>query len=1617
MKEEADIEKDPQEEPKTSPVKRHVIRPRWLRITLKTLMWIVIAVLLIPVLLYIPPIQDLAVSIAEKQVAKSTGMEIKIGKFRLSFPLKVHLQDVSVLTAQRDTMASVGDAIADVRLMPLLKLDLKLNRLDLEKGYYRMVSADSSMILGIRAGLLTVDDRSSMDLRNMHLSLNKALLRDGEVSLYMDVWKKKPTPQDTTKSTPFLIEANDLRLENFQFGMSMLPTIDTLNLQARNVTLHRGLVDLGQNLVSWDEAVIDGGSVRYLTPTPEWAKAHPAPPSEPSTGPPMRIMGKKIAVSGLDALYATKGVKPAAGFDPSYISVSDVTLALENFYNESSTVRLPITEIRARERSGLQISQGHGTIGVDSIGLKLADLSIKTLFSDISADADLPFAVMALDQRTPMSVKAGGHIGLPDVEAFMPAVKTFTAKLPARKPLRFYVDADGTLARLNIDDLQAEMAGVLKLQAKGYADNALDYKKLDARITLDGALMDPALAQEFLAMKDMRVPAFHIKGTAEARGLAYGADLSLTSTAGDVAAKGHVALTPEKYEAVVDATRFNVAAVMPSLGIGHVTAYVDVRGAGFNPLKGNAVTDAIIRVDKLEYKGKTLTDIRADATLSGAGDLQLLLNSANKGLNLELDGSGTILPDDYTIDMQARINDLDLQYLGLTDSMCNGKGTIYLSGTASPDRWLYDAELKLVDFDWNLPGRYIHLPGGVTATVKATELATTLDLESYMTSISFRAPEGLKAVVDGFMQTADTLTRQIDRKNIAVDGLRAVMPRFKLDMNASGRGLLGQLLAPGDIKMDTVWGHIERDSMFSGQMKLLSLAAAGYNIDTLSLRLSERGQLLDYKIHMGNRPGTLDEFANVNMNGYLGNNRLSAYLTQRNIKGENGYRLGMTASMMDSTVNVHFTPLKATIAYMPWTLNNDNYIALNFKNMHVDANLMASSAESSIVARTEDTNDGAEQLRLQIANLKIEDFLNMSVTAPPIKGAISSDLTVRYKESRFDADGFMTIKGMQYGRNKMGDFDLDVNGGYSMATKAVNGSATMRVDGRPAIRAYAFMSDDRGSMAADSVGVELIHLPLSLANPFLGKSAVLSGAASGNMKMGGDFSNPQLNGELTFESGAVRIPMFGAELKMDSTAIVVKDNVLQLDDYDIWAANKNPLTLNGTVDATKLSDVQVDLTANAANMQLINSDKRSRADLFGKIFLNIGATARGPLRRLDINGNVNILGTTDATYRLNIAPSELTAQSDQNVVRFVNFNDTTTVAAVDTVQPSALNMRINANLQISPGTQIEVLLSTNGTDKLQITPTANLNYRQSFLGDMNMTGTLTLGNGFVRYAIPVMGEKMFDFEPNSTLTWTGNVTNPTLNVTAVDKMKANVTDNGNSRLVNFLITLYATNPVDRLKVAFDLSTNDDLTVQNELQSMSADQRQTQAMNLLLYGQYTGMGGTKGNANIGGNVLYSFLESQLNSWAAKNIRGVDLSFGVDQYERANNGAKTTETSYSYQVSKSLFNNRFKIQVGGNYSTDQSAEENLAQNLISDVSFEYIIKQTATQNMSVQLFRRQNYESILEGEITEMGVAFVFKRKLGNLLRLFRRRKHRAPVQEIDTTQTRQVSDTIIYNEVK
>ncbi len=1586
----------------------------------KTLLGIVIAICILPFSIYIPPVQKFVTKVACDVVKRSTGMDITIGELRLRFPLDVTLNDLKVIDANRDTMAIAKRADVDLQLRPLLNLDLKVKKLKLTDGYYRMLSSDSSMLLKLHAGMLETDNRAELNIAKSLINLNKATIENGNISLYMDMAKQQPTPTDTT-TLPFIINANELTLRNITFAMSMRPTIDTLSMRAKMLTLQNGSINLRTNKIHWRNLTGDNGSVLYLippTPTNQTANSNTVAENstaanDSATSAPMEIRGDNISLNHFSVLYATKGAKPQPGFDPSYIALSDVSTTLKDFYNSGSNVVLPITSIEGRERCGLQITSGSGTVSINETGIKLDRMDIHTLYSSVSGNLNLPFAMMELKPNASTQIAIKASLGLSDIESFMPTMKSILSVIPNRAPINLNLEADGSLSDIKVKLLNVAIGKALSIAGTGRMGNLLNMKRLFADIRFRGDLANPNLLRKFADLGSISIPKFKIEGTAHIANQNYDADFQLQSPAGSIAAKGSVGLNSERYKLDASLKNINAAYFMPDLGIGRFTGSVKATGAGFNPLSGTATTLLSLDVANLEYRKKHLSDIRADISLLKDGTFNLNAVSDNTGLNLDIEGSGIIHKDDYTLDMRGNIRDLDLAAFGLSDTQNNGTLQFTLAGNINPKTMDLNLDFTADQLDWNFENSYLHLPQGVQLHAEASEFNTLVDLKSQLTSLHFQSEAGINRLTEIFSKISTDLEAQIKRRDLQVDKLSETMPRFKLDMAASGRGLMRQLLTPYGMSVDTIYGHLSHDSLITGEVATTRFTSQSINLDTIRLTLGERRNLLDYKLHIGNRPGTLDQFAEVNLNGYIGANRAGAFLTQRNIQRQMGYRLGLTAAMADSVMTFHFTPLRSTIAYLPWELNEDNYVDYNPYTRKVHANLLANSKESEILLRTETNNDGLDELHLRLDHIKIQDFLSLSVFAPPITGCIDTDLRLLYTGSGFTGSGHLDMHDFTYDQTRVGDFNMNLKAGMNFKGNT-DISATMQIDGKPAATAYAILRSDSVGFKPDSVGLRLTQFPLSVINPFMEKNAVLTGGINGEMQMQGTFTKPILNGSLWLDSVSAYVPIAGTTIRFDKTPVIVESSNILFKDFNLWAANRNPLRINGNINASDLSNILIDMGLDGKNVQLIGNDRKARSDLYGKLFIDLNGTARGSMNRLDVRGNLNILGTTDLTYNNGATPSQLTSVTQGDVVKFVNFNDTTQVAQADSLE-SSLAMRIRAGLTVSAGTKVTVLLTTNPQDRVELQPTANLNYYQNYMGDMRLNGTLTTGSGFARYSVPVLGEKMFSFNPSSSITWGGDLMNPTLALTAYDNMKANVSSDGSSRLVNFVVTLNATGQLANPNINFDLSTTDDMTIQNELQAMSSDQRQTQAMNLLLYGQYTGQNTKTIEQNLGSSMLYGFLEAQVNQWAARAIKGVDLSFGIDQFNNGSDGINGAQTSYSYQVSKSLFNNRFKIQVGGNYSTDSSPDENLGENLISDVSVEYILKQSQNSNMALKLFRHMGYESILEGEITETGVGFVMKRKLLNLLNLFSFGKGKdedeTVIHDVEETPQKNQADTL------
>ena len=1520
---------------------------KFLRVVGRVLAAIILLLVAVVGALYIPGVLNFLAGRVLPSVEQSSGLHIETENISLRWPLKLAVDGALVtdLKANGDTMIAARSLQVDLNPLPLMAGRLSVSRAEIRDGLYRMGGADS---LFINVEVDSIGAAATMALNFATIAVDHADLNGARVRLLMGP-DTTATPVDTTPTAPMLITSGPITLKNVDYTMSMALTNDTIAARVSQAALTAG------RLLVADTIDIRAG---VLT----------------------------MAVDS--ALYGTRGVTPLAGLDLSWLTLRNASAAVDSFAMHGTEMRVPLRQLTVGNVADMSL-QANGVFEMTSAAMLAHDFTI-TLNDRTRLTLDAEMGMLADASKAPVRLDATAEVFTDAVVAALPAFRPLLAPLPAETPLRLRAYARGTMADLRIDTLAASMNGIFAVEGAGTAGNLTSPDSLTLNADIEGRLVNSAPLKSMMPA-GVTLPPLTLQGHATALGGNYSARLTARTGAGRLALNGSLRGSAPAYSIDLRADSFPVGSFMPDMGIGAVSATFRASGRSLNPLQRGAQLNAAVNVGSLQLRGDRITDLRADATLAD-GALTAAISSGAPAADFNLDLDAALQPKTVGWKLRGNVRNLDLKALGLTDSILTGRMALRSEGFAALNLDTVSADATLLDARLQMNSMKLALDS-LTMTARAgSQIA--VDLGNRTLNAAFRADTTLNALTADFVRAAGAATEMIDRRDFLADSLISLLPPMNLTLNARPGSVLEQFVEPSGIKFRTLDLSARTDTALHAQTRLLGLASGeSLAIDTLTLRLLSRGHALLLDADIDNRPGTLDEFAHVCLRGGISGRTGRFFIEQQNLRGVVGYRLGLRASVADSVITVNFDPTEPTIAYKQWTINADNFLSFNPSTFHIDANLDARGAGSRLQLLSSESSAPTDSLTpnnvaLKVSDVHIQDWLQLNPFAPPIAGDVNADLTVNYSTKSVNGSGTLGINNLTYGRQSVGSFDMDLDIDTDFGG-AIWANAGLNVNGRRALVINGALNDTT-TRTPLSLAAQITSLPLAIANPFLPREyAELSGALNGYMEVDGTLSAPVVNGAISFNRGAVNVGMMGTTFRLDSTAIAVDSNLVAFNNFAIFGANDNPLRVNGSVNMRNFASPAINLDLRASNMQFLNSKKGSHINLYGRGFIDLDAQVRGNMKFLSVDTRLAILPTTNLTYQITSARAAVGLEDDSDVVKFVNFADTAQVALADTVEQSAMAMALTASVDIRQGSQFTVDLSTDGQNRAQLKPQGILTYSMSpAQPDGRLIGRLTIDGGFFRYSLPVISEKTFNFASGSYVAFNGPVMNPTLNISATDQTRANVTRPGeNSRLVNFDVTLLAKGTPEHLDVSFDLSTNDDLSLQNELQAMSPTQRANKAMNLLLYGMYSS-GETSATSNLSGNALYGFLSSQLNKWAANTIKGVDVSFGFDQFDRTRNGQTSTATQYSYKVSKSLFNDRFKIIVGGNYSTD-TEESDIAENLISDVSLEYMLNQSGS--MYVRLFRHTGYESILEGEVTQTGVGFVIKRRVNRVADIFNFRK--------------------------
>ncbi len=1494
------------------------MKRKWIKWVSWILLTPILLFVVLMVLLYVPPVQNFLRKQATSYASEATGMQINVGRIDLRFPLNLLVRDVEVIQVP-DTLLTLGSLNVHVQAMPLFKGKIEVDDITLQQVTVNSADLIEGMKIRGVLGRFFLESHG-VDLTDETAVINHVELSDTHIGLVLN--DTATTEKTDTASVPinWKVDLHALSLKNVSFSMQ-LPA-DTMRMAARvsEASIKDVSADLKHQFYGLRSFLLTGTSVNY----------------------------------------DTGNTQPVEGFDPSHIALRDIRIGIDSVLYRGRNMNAVIREFSMNERSGLSVTSLTGRVFADSTVIRIPDFRLLTPHSEMNLTAQTYWELVNIPTTGRLTARFNALIGKQDVMLFAGGLpEAFKEAYPFR-PLVVQAGTEGNLKSMQISRFKVNLPGAFSLEGGGELYNltdsttrsaALDLKMQTGNLNFLTALggMTPGAP---LVIPDSML----LDARLGMEGSKYDARLLLKEGEGRLGLTAALNSTTEAYTADLHIEDLQINHFLPKDSIYEFSASLAAHGRGFDFTSYKTAAALKATIDKLHY---------GDYKISGIGLTGTVKNAV---ANVQLTSDNPLLK------MTA-----DAEY-HLAHHYPDGK--VGLNVTGIDTEKLFGVSLgKNSDKPLDLQ---------LTGEVRKERVFTHLTAGDLKLNLSARA--GLELLIRQSTHFADVLTKQLEAKELNHAELRKALPTAVFSFSAGQDNPMAWYLATQNISYHDASAKLgcAPDWGINGKVALHTLKIDTLQLDTIFFTLKQDTSRINLRGGVINGPKNPQISFTSILTGEIRDKDAELVAQYINDKGKTGLLFGVNAKPLygglgkGNGLALTLVPEEPVIAFHKFRFEeHHNWIYLH-KNMRVYANVDMQDNEGMGIRMQSLPSDtvSLQNMDVELRRIRLEEVFSILPYMPQITGLLSAEAHYIQTEKSLELSAEASIDELTYERQRIGDVALgatwlpgEKGKQYVNTYLTHEGTEIMVADGAlyPAV-------SGKDSIVVNST---LEHFPLSIANVFVPDQMVtLSGDMDGDLHITGYTDSPLINGGLSLDSVSVYARQADARFIFDNRPIQVQNNRIVFDKFAIYTTSQNPFSIDGYVDFRDMGRPMANLKLFAENYTLLNAKRTKESMVYGKVFVDLDATVRGPLDGLMMRGNVNLLGNTDVTYVLTDSP--LTVQDRlSDLVTFTSFADTTSLNKEEESTLSLGGLDMIMTIHIDPAVRLKADLSADRSSRVELEGGGDLSLQYTPQGDLTLTGRYTLSGGMMKYALPVIPLKEFQIQNGSYVDWTGNPMDPMLNFKATERVRASVTqEDGTSRMVNFDISIVVKNRLDNLSLAFEIDAPDDASVQNQLAGMGPDERSKQAVAMLATGIYLADsgGGSGMNLNMGA-ALNSVLASQINALTG-NMKNASLSFGVEDHDDSDAGGKRTD--YSFRYSQRFFNDRFQIVLGGKVSTGANATNDV-ESFIDNISLEYRLDQSGTRY--IRLFHNKNYESVFEGEITETGVGLVLRKKMDRLSELF------------------------------
>ena len=1340
-----------------------------------------------------------------------------------------------------------------------------------------------------------------------------------------------------------------------------------------------------------------------------------------STTPGWRASVASLRFNGDNLQFDDDTQRPQkTGMDYAHLKVDQLTLHGSSLSYSDDSTSGTLTKGSFSERSGFRLTRLQTRFLYASHQAFLKDLFLQTPGTLLQGSAALKYATLSGMMKDPKHTLIdldlpNSKIQVKDILGFVPALQTQPVFAHPADVWSINTRVKGNLDALNIQTLQFSGIQDLRLDVAGTLLHPLDPKNIMADLNirqLSGSRMAlVSLLPKGTLPSNISIPAhFDLKGKVNGGMQGFQSDLVVNTSSGTILLKGFVRQFRQPqaatYDLVLQTKALDLGYILQdSAQYGHLTSFFTIKGQGLDLNSANATFNG--RIDTMTFRHYSYQGLTLDGSIA---DKKATLQSAieNTAVRFELQATADLAHKFPALKLDWQIDTLDLLALHLVKDSLQFKGHI-LSDFADTNPDSLQGRLQLANLVV-VQGSQRFATDSIILLASRREDIEDIQLHSEMANLDWNGkykitevPQALRHTISQYYHlegTADTAFTAQDwtlRLHLRPSPLvLAFMPSLK------GTDTVGAVIAyrsdRDDLHLALDAPHIRMGSTDLQEVKVVAVTGSGQ---------------LKYAIQTAGGHGSGFELHQTSLTGSLHDDHLFTDLLLKDSKGKDRYRIAGRLDKLNDGLKFILNPDSLLLNYDSWQVSRDNYLQYDSSGIVIHDFKISHAGESMSV----NSNPPAPNSPIDIS---FTDFRLNTISRFAEQDSLSVDGSLNGKAQVknilsnpvFTSD--LLIKDLSYKKDTAGDLAIKVNN-----EKANAFAADISLEGKDndiKVKGEYYTGESKMNMTLDLGRVNLG----SFSHAAEAEIQSMKGLLKGRLAITGSLDQPLVKGNLHFDSAVITPVVSGEPLTLSKDNIGFDADGFNFSQFALQDSAGNKLTIDGNVYTHDYRDYSFDISVNANNFRLVNAPESSSRQFYGSLNLDAAANLTGALDNLKVDGDIRINRRTNFYFVLPGSDPEIVDR--QGVVRFINHRSPgDTLVDQSARRPKKdvgiKGMDIGLNIQTDSTAIFSMVIDQRTGDALTVRGRSNLVFGVDKSGKTDLTGSYEVESGYYSLSFEVLRRK-FDIQRGSIITWTGDPTTATLDLTAtyaantasIDLIANEVAGRSETDLnkfkqkLPFLVTLRMEGELLKPKITFDITLPQNVLslwpdVDAKLQQIRTEESELnkQVFALLLLNRFVGEDPLQSQAGGGstvGNMAFQsasqILTNQLDNLAASLVKGVNIHFDLNNQQDFSTGTEQDYTELNVTVSKTLLNDRVTVNVGSDFDVqgNNNPGQN-ASNFAGNVAVDY--KLSKDGRYMLRAYRKNQYEAVVEGQVVETGVSFILTFDYDHFREIFGRTK--------------------------